>query len=187
MIYLNALLFILKYEPCETCIFDQVQGASPERARPSLHLSSQLLQGVCIAPKDYYLLIFCPGQEGFKRSWQLLHLPFAKNVTAVRGDPPFKGGRSKDSVRKETHLYQTLTSSISRQNLVTTHSSLGHCTGNLQALRHECQGLVNWYQSLPSGWVVLLFLLLLVVVMVVMMVLLSPTRTKAWLCGVRVD
>ena len=93
-------MFILKYEPCETCIFDQVQGASLERARPSLHLSSQLLQGVCIAPKDYYLLIFCPGQEGFKRSWQLLHLPFAKNVSAVRGDPPFKGGRSKDSVRE---------------------------------------------------------------------------------------
>ena len=44
--------------------------------------------------------------------------------------------------------------SLPRQNLVTTHSSLGHCTGNLQALRHECQGLVNWYQSLPSGWVV---------------------------------
>ena len=159
----------------ETCIIDQVQGASPERARPSLHLSSQLLQGGCTAPKDYYLLIFCPGQEGFKRSWQLLHLPFAKNVTAVRGDPPFKGGRSKDSVRKETPLYQSLTSSMCRQNLVTTHSSLGHCTGNLQALRHECQGLVNWYQSLPSGWVVLLFLLLLlllVVVVVVMMILL---------------
>ena len=43
---------------------------------------------------------------------------------------------------------------MDRANLVTTHSSLGHCTGNLQALRHECQGLVNWYQSLPSGWVV---------------------------------
>ena len=82
---------------------------------------------------------------------------------------------------------------MSRQNLVTTHSSLGHCTGNLQALRHECQGLVNWYQSLPSGWVVLLFLLLMllmmlllllfvvVVVVVTMMVLLSSTRTKACL------
>ena len=28
---------------------------------------------------------------------------------------------------------------------------LGHCTGNLQGLRHECQGLVNWYQTMPRS------------------------------------
>ena len=37
-----------------------------------------------------------------------------------------------------------------RKNLISVHSTLGHCTGNLQGLRHECQGLVNWYQSMPN-------------------------------------
>ncbi|XP_023344603.1 desmoplakin isoform X5 [Eurytemora carolleeae] len=37
-----------------------------------------------------------------------------------------------------------------RDNLVTVHAAMGHCTGNLQALRHECQGLVSWYQTLPN-------------------------------------
>lgn len=37
-----------------------------------------------------------------------------------------------------------------RENLVKVHAAMGHCTGNLQALRNECQGLVSWYQTLPN-------------------------------------
>jgi len=37
-----------------------------------------------------------------------------------------------------------------RSNLVTAQTMLGQCKGSLQGLRHECQALVNWYQSIPG-------------------------------------
>ena len=37
-----------------------------------------------------------------------------------------------------------------RAGLVVTSSSLGQCRGSLQGLRHECRGLVEWYQGLPG-------------------------------------
>ena len=37
-----------------------------------------------------------------------------------------------------------------RANLVTAQTQLGKCRGSLQGLRHECLGLVNWYQTIPS-------------------------------------
>ena len=37
-----------------------------------------------------------------------------------------------------------------RLNLVGAQSRLGQCRGSLQGVRHECQGLVNWYQSVPG-------------------------------------
>ena len=38
-----------------------------------------------------------------------------------------------------------------RSNLITAQSRLGQCRGSLQGLKHECQGLVNWYQSMPGA------------------------------------
>ena len=37
-----------------------------------------------------------------------------------------------------------------RTNLIGAQSRLGQCRGSLQGLRHECEGLVNWYQSVPG-------------------------------------
>ena len=39
-----------------------------------------------------------------------------------------------------------------RSNLITAQSRLGQCRGSLQGLKHECQGLVNWYQSMPGAY-----------------------------------
>ena len=39
-----------------------------------------------------------------------------------------------------------------RDNLVTAQTLLGKCRGSLQGLRHECLGLVNWYQTIPSKY-----------------------------------
>ena len=47
-------------------------------------------------------------------------------------------------------LSNPLVSLIPRKNLISAQTRLGECRGSLQGLRHECQGLVNWYQTIPG-------------------------------------